>query len=52
MAYRIMTNLIQNNTKSKTALLNMADVYYAVNRLTQEQYTEIITQINKEVGDN
>lgn len=51
MAYRIMTNLIQNITKSKEELMDMADVYYAVNRLTEEQYTEIITQINKEEGD-
>ncbi len=52
MPYKIMKNLIQNESRSKEELLNMADVYYAVNRLADDQYTEIITQINKEVGDN
>lgn len=46
-----MKNLIQNGTRSKEDLLNMADVYYAVKRLTEEQYTEIIKLINKEEGD-
>lgn len=45
MAYRIMTNLIQNSTKSKEELMDMADVYYAAGRLTKEQYGEIIGQI-------
>lgn len=52
MPYKIMKNLIQNGSRNKDDLLNIADVYYAVNRLTEDQYTEIITQINKEVGDH
>ena len=47
-----MKNLIQNGSRNKEDLLNMADVYYAVNRLTEDQYTEIVEQINKEAGDN
>lgn len=52
MPYKIMKTLFQNRARSKEELLNMADVYYAVNRLTEDQYTEIIAQINIEVGDN
>ena len=41
MSYRIMQNLIRNSTKSKEELHNMADVYYAAGRLTEDQYMEI-----------
>lgn len=42
MAYKIMKNLIVNGSKPKEELLNMADVYYAAGRLTDNEYTEII----------
>ena len=42
MAYRIMRNLIQNNTKIKDELLDMADVYYAAGRLVSDEYSEIV----------
>lgn len=45
MAYKIMRNLIQNNTKSKDELLDMADVYYAAGRLSAEEYSEIVDLI-------
>lgn len=47
-----MKNLIHNGVRSKEELLNMADVYYAVNRLTEDQYIEIIAQINIKEDDN
>ena len=49
MPYRIMQNLIQNSTKTKEELLNMADIYYATGRLSKEQHVEIIKLINKEL---
>ncbi len=45
MPYKIMMNLIQNGLRSKDDLLSMADVYFAVDRLTQEQYENIVAQI-------
>lgn len=48
MAYKIMKNLIQNSTKSKEELHNMADVYYAVGRLTEDQYMEITEKIRSQ----
>lgn len=47
MAYKIMLNLIAQKRKGKEELLNMADVYYAADRLTGEQYTEIVNLIEK-----
>ena len=45
MAYKCMVKLIAKGTRSKEELSNMADVYYASGRLTDEQYTEIIALI-------
>lgn len=47
MPYKIMKKLIADGTKPKEELLNMADVYFAVGRLTQEEYFEIAKQINE-----
>ncbi len=47
MAYRIMKSLISNSMKSNEELSAMADVYYGSGRLTDEQYTEIVTLIGK-----
>lgn len=47
MAYRIMKSLISNGTKTNEKLMEMADVYYAAGRLSNEQYTDIINMINK-----
>lgn len=40
-----MRKLIADGIKPKDDLLNMADVYFAVGRLTQEQYEDIVAQI-------
>ena len=42
MAYKLMKQLIALKRKTKTELLDMADVYYAAGRLTNEQYTELV----------
>lgn len=47
MAYRLMIQLIKISCKTKEELLNMADVFYAAERLVGEQYTEIVEQIKK-----
>lgn len=47
MAYRIMKNLIQNSSRTKEELSDMADVYYGSGRLTDEQYTEIVALIGQ-----
>lgn len=50
MAYKIMKSLMQNSTKTKDELLNMADVYYAAGRLTDDEYTEIVGLIGADDG--
>lgn len=47
MPYRIMKNLISNSKKTNEELSNMADVYFAAGRLTEEQYKEIIGMIGQ-----
>lgn len=42
-----MKSLIANSTKTKEELLNMADVYYAAGRMTDEQYTEVVGLVNQ-----
>lgn len=45
MPYKIMKSLIFQGTKTKEELLRKADVYYGDDRLTDEQYSEIVTLI-------
>lgn len=47
MAYRIMKSLILNSERTNEELATMADVYYGSGRLTDEQYTEIVTLIGQ-----
>ena len=51
MAYKIMKKLIQDGNRSKQELTNKADVFFAVGRLTEEQYMDIIKQIEQR-GNN
>ncbi len=46
MAYKILKKLIADKTKTTADLLNMADVYYAAGRLTDEQFSEIVSLID------
>ncbi|MCM1561510.1 MAG: hypothetical protein NC123_18540 [Butyrivibrio sp.] len=52
MAYRILKSLIANSTKTKEELLDMADVYFAAGRLTNEQYAEVIELANNYRKEN
>ncbi|MDE7131254.1 MAG: hypothetical protein K2O65_05600 [Lachnospiraceae bacterium] len=52
MPYRIMQNLIQNGTRSKESLSEMADVFFAVGRLSEKQYMEITEKINRKGVNN
>lgn len=50
MAFKILRILISNGTKTNEELLKMADVYYGAGRITSDQYTEIMEQINKKTS--
>ena len=45
--YNLMLIVINNNTQTKNQLLKKADVYYANERLNDEEYKNIIAEINK-----
>ena len=51
MAYKIMKVLISNKNRTAEGLQNMADVYYAAGRLTEEEYTEIIGMIKEKTDE-
>ena len=51
MAYKILKRLIVNGQKTKEEILDMADVYYAAGRLSQEQYEDIVAACNREEVD-
>lgn len=42
MAYKILKCLISSGKKTTEEILTMADVYYAVGRIDQEQYEDIV----------
>lgn len=46
MAYRLMKVVIASGKKTKEEMLTMCDVYYGADRLTEEQYTELVNLIN------
>lgn len=51
MAYKILKQLIFNGSRSKEAILKMADVYYATGRITEEEYRDIISQNEKKTKE-
>lgn len=46
LGYRVMKNLIKSGRQTKAQLLEKCDVYYGADRLTNEEYQELITEIN------
>ncbi len=52
MAYKILKILISSNSRSRKELQNMADVYYAAKRLTDDQYIEITDKLNQKNIDD
>ena len=49
--YNIARRVIMLHVKTKAYLLNMLDTYYAVGRLTDEEYTELVALVNTEYPD-
>ena len=47
MPYKIMKSLISQGSKTKEELLRKVNVYYGAEQLTDEQYSEIVSLINK-----
>lgn len=47
MAYTLMKIMIEAKTFDAKTLLGKADIYFGLNRITQEQYNEIIGLINR-----
>lgn len=43
IAYKILKKLISDGNRSKEEILTMADVYYAAKRITEEEYTDIVS---------
>ena len=49
MAYKLMKILVKNPKKTQEQLTKMANVYYAVGQLTDEEYTEVIGLIEEKM---
>ena len=47
-AYTLARKVILTHRKTAEYLLNMVDVYFAAERLTGEEYTELVGLINSE----
>lgn len=46
MAYTLMKIMIEAKTFNAETLLGKADTYFGLNRITQEQFVEIVSLIN------
>lgn len=51
MAYDLMKQLIRIHKKSKKDLIKKANMYYAADQLTDEQYAEIMQMIEEAYPD-
>lgn len=47
MTYKLCKKMITNGHYTKKDMLNKLDVFYATNRLTDEEYTELVNMINE-----
>lgn len=47
--YTILKKMITNNTETKERLQNKIDMFFAKNRITEEQYAEL-TELNQSRG--
>lgn len=43
IAYKILKKLISDRVRTKEDILKMADVYYAAGRITEDEYTDIVS---------
>ena len=46
MGYTLLMSLIKKGKKTKAQLAKMANVYYAAEQLTEEEYMEVMELIN------
>lgn len=44
--YKIMKKKISDGKETKEKLMTMADVYFGVGRLTEEEYQDVISTLN------
>lgn len=48
MTYTFLKKIISNGNYNKEDLLNKIDVFFMANRITQTQYEELVSLVNKE----
>ena len=49
--YNIAKRVILLHVKTKAYLLNMLDTYYAVGRLSNDEYSDLVALVNSEYPD-
>ena len=52
MLFKVLQNLIKNKRYSKEDIQNRVDVFMAYNRITEEQYTELMNLIDEVYKEN
>lgn len=52
MLFKVLQNLIKNKRYSKEDIQNRVDVFMAYNRITEEQYAELMNLINEVYKEN
>lgn len=52
MLFKILQNLIKNKVYTKEDIQNRVDVFMAYNRITEEQYAELMDLINEVYKEN
>ena len=50
MLFKVLQNLIKNKRYSKEDIQDRIDVFMAYNRITEEQYAELMNLINEVYG--
>ena len=50
MLFKVLQNLIKNKRYSKEDIQNRIDVFMAYNRITEEQYAELMNLIDEVYG--
>ena len=50
MLFKVLQNLIKNKRYSKKDIQDRIDVFMAYNRITEEQYAELMNLINEVYG--
>ena len=50
MLFKVLQNLIKNKRYSKEDIQNRVDVFMAYNRITEEQYAELMNLIDEVYG--